>query len=175
MNPANADILVSKSSRPSFFATMFAALSTPEVIAALLLAIGFSISAAMLPRFLHVDYLLDRSTIDMEAGLLAIAMTFVIGAGHIDLSVASILALTAAIVAKLHVVMHVPLIPLAILAPLIGGVLGAFNGVIVTRLGLPSLIVTLATMASYRGITQVLIGDASIRAPEWFTGFVCGL
>jgi rhamnose transport system permease protein len=150
---------------------VLATLSTPEVIAGLLLAIGFTLSAAMLPRFLSVEYLLDRSTIDMEAGLLAIAMTFVIGAGHIDLSVASILALTAAIVAKLHASAGVPLVPLVILAPVIGGLLGAFNGIIVTRLGLPSLIVTLATMASYRGITQVLIGDASIRAPEWFSGF----
>jgi rhamnose transport system permease protein len=130
------------------------------------------LAAVLLPRFLDADYLLDRSTIDMEAGLLAISMTFVIGAGHIDLSVASILALTAAVVAKLHAAAGVPLLPLVILAPFIGGVLGAINGLIVTRLGLPSLIVTLATLASYRGITQVLIGDESIRAPdELFAGF----
>jgi rhamnose transport system permease protein len=145
--------------------------STPETIAALLLAAGFTLSAILVPGFLDVSYLLDRSTIDMEAGLIAITMTFVIAAGHIDLSVASILALTAAIVAKLNISLNVPLTPLVIAAPFIGGLLGAVNGTIVTRLGLPSLVVTLATMASYRGVTQVLIGDASMRAPGWFVGF----
>lgn len=157
--------------RRSSLSALLSALATPEVIAALLLAVGFTLSASLLPRFLDADYLLDRSTIDMEAGLLAIAMTFVIGAGHIDLSVASMLALTSAIVATLSTTMNLPLLPLAILAPVIGGLLGAVNGLIVTRLGLPSLVVTLATMAGYRGLTQVLIGDRSIRAPEWFTGF----
>jgi rhamnose transport system permease protein len=152
-------------------AKAFAPLATPEVVAALLLAIGFTLSASLLPRFLYADYLFDRSTIDMEAGLIAISMTFVIAAGHIDLSVASILSLTAAIVAKLHMSTNVPLAPLAIAAPLIGGVLGAFNGFVVTRVGLPSLIVTLATMAGYRGLTQLLIGDKSIHAPAWFSGF----
>ena len=157
--------------RGAVVSLLFAALSTPEVIAAALLAVGFTLSAVLLPRFLDADYLLDRSTIDMEAGLLAIAMTFVIGAGHIDLSVASILALTAALVATLNASLGVPLLPLAVAAPFIGGVLGAVNGLVVTRLGLPSLIVTLATMAGYRGLTQVLIGDRSVPAPEWFTGF----
>ena len=166
------DLAAGQTSRDtSRSAPLLRALAVPEVIAAVLLAAGFTLSSVLLPRFLDADYLLDRSTIDMEAGLIAIAMTFVIGAGHIDLSVASILALTSAVVAKLHVTMNIPLVPLVILAPLFGALLGLFNGVIVARLGLPSLIVTLATMAGYRGITQVLIGDKSIRAPEWFSGF----
>lgn len=156
---------------PARGGALLAPFATPEVIAALLLAVGFTLAAALLPRFLDADYLLDRSTIDMEAGLLAIAMTFVIGAGHIDLSVASMLALTSAIVATLGTTMDVPLLPLVCLAPVIGGVLGAVNGLIVTRLGLPSLVVTLATMAGYRGLAQVLIGDRSVPAPDWFTGF----
>jgi rhamnose transport system permease protein len=152
-------------------AAVIAVLATPEVIAAALLAIGFIASSVLLPTFLDADYLLDRSTLDMEAGLIAIAMTFVIGAGHIDLSVASMLALTAAIVAKLNTAAGVPIWPLLALAPLIGGLLGAFNGLMVTRLGLPSLIVTLGTMAVYRGLTQVLIGKASVEAPATFVGF----
>src|SRR4051794_10111929 len=107
------------------FAAMVAVLATPEVIAAALLVVGFALSATLIPAFLSSDYLLDRSTLDMEAGLIAIAMTFVIGAGHIDLSVASILALTAAIVAKLNTAAGVPVWPLGALAPGIGGVVGA--------------------------------------------------
>lgn len=156
---------------PRRLSAALALLATPEVIAVVLLAAGFTFAAVALPSFLDAEYLLDRGTIDMEAGLLAITMTFVIGAGHIDLSVASILVLTSAIVAKLHTVAGVPLVPLVLLAPVIGGLLGAFNGVCVTRLGLPSLIVTLATMAGFRGVAQLLVGDASVRAPSWFTGF----
>lgn len=147
-----------------------AALAVPEAVAAALLVVGFSLCAVLVPGFLDADYLLDRSTLDMEAGLLAVAMTFVIAAGHIDLSVASILALTAAVVAKLNTALNVPLLPLVVAAPLIGAILGAFNGVVVARLKLPSLIVTLATMAGYRGITHLLIPNESIQAPDWFVG-----
>jgi rhamnose transport system permease protein len=52
----------------------------------------------------------------------------------------------------------------------LGAVLGAVNGMVVADLGLPSLIVTLATMAAYRGLAQVLIGDQSVAPPRWFTG-----
>jgi rhamnose transport system permease protein len=160
-----------RAERKPFISAVLGAIATPEVIAATLLVIGFTVSATVIPQFLNADYLLDRSTLDMEAGLIAIAMTFVIGAGHIDLSVASILAFTAAIVAKLHTVAGVPIWPLVALAPVIGGLLGAFNGLMVTRFKLPSLIVTLGTMAVYRGLTQVLIGRASVEAPEAFVGF----
>lgn len=149
-----------------------AALATPEFIAAILLAVGFTVSSIVVSGFFDAEYLLGRSTIDMEAGLLAITMTFVIGAGHIDLSVASILVLTSGIVGKLHgIAPGVPMPLLAALAPVLGGLFGLFNGVLVTRLGLPSLIVTLATMAGFRGLAQVLIGDNSVPAPESFVGF----
>jgi rhamnose transport system permease protein len=52
----------------------------------------------------------------------------------------------------------------------LGAILGAVNGITVAKLGLPSLVVTLATMATYRGLAQVLIGDSSVSPPEWFKG-----
>jgi rhamnose transport system permease protein len=149
-----------------------AALAAPELIAAVLLTVGFTVASTVVRGFLDPEYLLGRATIDMEAGLLAITMTFVIGAGHIDLSVASILVLTSAVVARLHgAAPDVPVPVLAALAPVIGGALGLFNGVLVTRLGLPSLIVTLATMAGFRGLAQVLIGDTAVDAPAPLAGF----
>jgi rhamnose transport system permease protein len=145
--------------------------STPELMSLALLIVAFAISAATLPAFLDARYLLDRSTVYMEAGLMALAMTFVIAAGHIDLSCASILALTGALVAKLHVAWGVPMLPLVLLAPVIGAALGGVNGLIVARLRIPSLVVTLATMAAYRGLAQALIGDQSIALPEAYRGF----
>src|SRR5690242_12213101 len=91
--------------------------ATPELMSLALLIVAFVISAATLPAFLDAGYLLDRSTVYMEAGLMALAMTFVIAAGHIDLSCASILALTGALIAKLHTVWGVPMLALVLLAP----------------------------------------------------------
>lgn len=148
-----------------------ALLATPELMVSLLLVVVFTVAAAQLPNFLSADYLLDRSTVYMEAGVMALAMTFVIAGGHIDLSPASMLALTAALVTTLNVKLGLPMLPLVLLAPLIGGALGAVNGLLVARMGLPSLVVTLATMAAYRGLAQALVGDASLDVPEWFRGF----
>lgn len=145
-------------------------MATPESITAALLVVALGVSAAFVPRFLDAAYLLDRSSLYMEVGLMALGMTFVIVAGHIDLSCASILALVGTSIATLHAKLGVPLLPLIFLAPLLGAVLGGINGLVVARLGLPSLVVTLATMALYRGLAQVLLGDHSVSLPSWFTG-----
>src|SRR5262249_30134877 len=131
---------------------------------------AFIVSAAWSPQFLDASYLLDRSVLSLETGFMALAMTFVIIAGHIDLSCAAILSLVAALTATLHVKLGIPLAPLLGLAPVIGALLGALNGVLVARVGLPSLAVTLGTMALYRGIAQILLGDHSLAFPAWFAG-----
>lgn len=145
--------------------------ATPELMSVALLITAFTVAATTLPMFLDARYLLDRSTVYMEVGIMALAMTLVIAAGHIDLSCAAILALTGALTMKLHATLGLPMLPLLLLAPLIGGVLGAVNGVVVARLGIPSLVVTLATMAGYRGLAQALIGDHSLPVPAAYAGF----
>jgi rhamnose transport system permease protein len=144
-------------------------LTAPEVMTVVLLIVAVA-AASFVPRFLDARYLFDRSSLYVETGIMAVAMTFVIIGGHIDLSCASILALVGALTTTLYAKAHVPFVPLLICAPLLGAVLGALNGVVVANLGLPSLIVTLATMAAYRGFAQVLIGDQSVAPPQWFTG-----
>jgi rhamnose transport system permease protein len=65
--------------------------------------------------------------------------------------------------------------PMAVVAPfaiVMGPLLGLFNGVLVATLKLPSLVVTLGTLALYRGLAQVLVGDHPVgRFPRWFNGF----
>jgi rhamnose transport system permease protein len=107
----------------------------------------------------------------METGIMALAMTFVIISGNIDLSVASNLALSGVVCGMMYSRWHVPMAIAAALAPLCGALLGAFNGWMITTLRLPSLTVTLGTLALYRGLAQVLVGDHSIGSfPEWFVG-----
>ena len=142
----------------------------PESVAVLLLALAFGISAAREQRFLDAAYLFDRSTLVMETGLLALALTFVIVAGHIDLSCTAILALVAAIATTLHHRAGLPIGLVAALSPVLGGLLGWVNGLLVSRAKLPSLVVTLATMALFRGAAQILLGDHSLAIPPSVQG-----
>lgn len=143
-------------------------LAWPELVTAILLVIAFVAGAFESRFFLDAHYLLDRTTLFAETGLMVIGMTFVIICGQIDLSVASILALTACLTAKLAVPLGAPL---AALTGILGGaLLGAFNGVLVAYAKLPSFLVTLATLAFFRGIAQALVGSESVKVPDKFTG-----
>ena len=107
----------------------------------------------------------------IEIGLLALALTFVIINGDIDLSVASTLAASAGVLAKLFE-SGVPIVWCCVASVFTGFILGLLNGLIVIKFGLPSLVVTLATLALYRGLTQVMLGDGVVADyPESFVGF----
>nr|WP_156003834.1 ABC transporter permease [Streptomonospora sp. PA3] len=93
--------------------------------------------------------------------LIALPMTLVIITGEIDLSVASTLGLTSAVMGQLWV-LGVPLETIVPLCVLLGAVLGAVNGLLVTVAGLPSLAVTIGTMALYRGLAYVVLGDRAV-------------
>jgi rhamnose transport system permease protein len=103
-----------------------------------------------------------------EIAIIALPLTLIIITGEIDLSVASMLGLTGLCMAELfdH---GWPIWPAMIAAVLLGGVLGAFNGLLVTRIGLPSLAVTIGTLTLYRGIAQGILPTDTI------SGFPQGL
>ncbi len=122
-------------------------------------------------HFLDAGYLLGTTTLYVETGIMALLMTAIIICGHIDLSVASTLALTAAATGVLHAQYAVPFWLACCLGMLLAGMLGALNGVLIVGMNLPSLTVTLGTMALYRGAAQILIGDHSVGGfPAWFCG-----
>ncbi len=101
---------------------------------------------------------------------MALVLTLVIVAGEIDLSPASMMALSACLFA-LCCRAGLP-VPAAMLASLLAGLaMGLFNAALVVGLGLPSIIVTIGTLTLYRGAAQVLVGDHSIGGfPAWFVG-----
>ena len=106
--------------------------------------------------------------------LVALPMTFIIITGEIDLSVASILGLTSSLMGWFwnHDLSIQTIIPLCVL---IGAVAGALNGFLITGLGLPSLAVTIGTLALYRGLALVVLGDSAVADfPFNFTGWVTG-
>ncbi len=145
-------------------------LLSPEINLVVFFVLSIVVGRLLSRYFLDLRFLLSSTTIYVELGLIAILMTLLMVAGEIDLSVASIMTLTSCTVATFFEA-GVPMIVLLALAPAIGAFLGLINGLLVTKTGLPSLIVTLGTMSLFRGIAQVLIGDHSIAGfPDWFLG-----
>ncbi|MED7931667.1 ABC transporter permease [Nonomuraea sp. LP-02] len=109
--------------------------------------------------------------------LIALPMTLVVITGEIDLSVASILGLTCTVIGQLWLWGISSLPVLIVVALLLGALLGAVNGVFVTAFGLPSLAVTIGTLALYRGLAYVVLGDRAVAdyPPEWTTGAIAAI
>ena len=120
-------------------------------------------------KFLTVDNLLQQGRFMTEVGLIAIPMTYIIITGGIDLSVGSILGLTAIVLGWTWQELGFPL-ELAIVTGILSGTLAGFvNGLFIVRVGVPPLIMTLATLALYRGLAEGISEARSARGyPEWF-------
>lgn len=93
--------------------------------------------------------------------LIALPMTLVIITGEIDLSVASMVGLSSVLVGILHQG-GLPIPVAALIAIFVGAVGGALNGFLVTVVGLPSLAVTIGTLALYRGLAVGLLGTTAV-------------
>jgi rhamnose transport system permease protein len=146
-------------------------LRSPILIPLALLVLACVIGTVRSPDSFELSYILGRSADLMPIALLALAMTFIIIAGQIDLSVGSGAVLVMVATALLYRDAGVPMGAMLILAPLMGALLGLFNGALVTCLRVPPLVVTLGTLALYRGLAMVLMGEQSIgKFPGWFSG-----
>jgi ribose/xylose/arabinose/galactoside ABC-type transport system permease subunit len=140
-----------------------------ETILAMLLIAALVVLAFQSDRFFTAGNLLNQGRLMAEVGLVALAMTFVIVTGGIDLSVGSILGLVAILLGVFWQNLGLPL-PLAMILGIVaGGIAGLVNGLIITRFGVPPLIATLATLALYRGLAEGISQARSVRGyPEWF-------
>ena len=140
-----------------------------ETILALLVIVALFVLDRQSDKFFTLDNLFNQGRLMTEVGLVAIVMTFVIITGGIDLSVGSILGMTAILMGVFWKNVGLPL-PVAIgLGLLVGAFAGFINGVIITRFRVPPLIATLGTLALYRGIAEGVSQARSVRGyPEWF-------
>src|SRR5204862_8051171 len=128
-----------------------------ETLTVLLLIAAIGYGAASSPDFMTGGNFSSLTSNVVEAALISLSMTFIIVAAEIDLSVASILGLASALLGYLwnHNWPMELIIPVVLVA---GALAGALNGVLVTRLGLPSLAVTIGTLTLYRGLAFVILG-----------------
>lgn len=122
------------------------------------------ITVSIFPSLLSLDVLKNTLSGYSMVGIVSMGMTFVILSGGIDLSVGSIAAVagyTAAFLTNRFV-------GLTILVPiLVGGFLGALNGVVVTKLKVPPFLATLAMQMAARGASLIISGEKPLplKAP----------
>mgnify|MGYP003779291827 CR=1 FL=1 len=120
------------------------------------------------PYFLDVQNLLDSTQSFSEKSLIALGMALVILGRDIDLSVAAMVALCSTAMGWLAS-QGVGTLGLVFASLFCGSALGMFNGVLVTRLGLPAIVVTIGTMSLFRGIASIALGDGAYTDfPEGF-------
>ncbi|KQU84931.1 branched-chain amino acid ABC transporter permease [Mesorhizobium sp. Root695] len=131
----------------------------------------FAINSFASPYFLDPYSLSDLTFNFTEKGLIAFAMALLIISGEIDLSVAAIIAL-ASTMTGMAVQAGADTPVLVLIGIVVGLGCGAFNGLLVTRLGLPSIVVTIGTMSLFRGIAFIILGDQAYKGyPENFAFF----
>jgi rhamnose transport system permease protein len=144
-------------------------LARHETLLAVILVIALIGLGLLNERFLTLDNLLNQGRLMTEIGLIAVPMTFVIITGGIDLSVGAIVGLCAVMLGYSWKTFGFPL-PLAIVFSLFVGALAGFvNGFVITRIKVPPLIMTIATLALYRGLAEGVSQAHSVRGyPDWF-------
>ncbi len=140
-----------------------------EALLVLILVVLVAAGSQLSPFFLSAGNFANLIAALMEVAIMAIPMTLVIVAGEIDLSVESMAGLASSILGFLWAA-GVPLtvaIPLVLLAGATGGLL---NGLLIARFGLPSLVITLGTLALFRGLALIVLGPRGVSDfPSAFT------
>lgn len=132
-----------------------------EFVLAVLIVLALVAGWALSPFFLTADNLLSQTRDLMVIGFLALGLTPVVVMGEIDLSGKSNLAVCA-ITLGLLFEQHVNIWLASAAAIGLGAIIGALNGALIVTLRLPSLIVTLATLISLRGLAFVLVEERPI-------------
>lgn len=145
-----------------------------EALLVVLLVLTILIGNGLSPYFLTPFNLSLMVESFVEIAIMSLSMALIIIAGEIDLSVASVLGLSS-VMLGITWNAGIPFWLDIIIALAVGAVAGLFNGLLVTRLGLPSLVVTLGTLGLYRGLAYVILGSQAVsNFPSTYTNFGIG-
>ncbi len=151
-----------------------ALLLTWETLLVVLLLICIVLGSVLSPYFLSGFNFYALTSNAMEIAIMALPMTLIIIVGEIDLSVASVLGLASVVLGLLWRDGQPMGLALGV-ALLVGLLAGLVNGALVTRLGLPSLVVTIGSLALFRGLAYVVLGDQAVsNFPVTFTNLGFG-
>jgi rhamnose transport system permease protein len=142
-----------------------------ELLLVIVLALSLVLGRVLSPQFLTGPNISNVLADLTEIALMALPMTLIIVAAEIDLSVASVLGASSALMGVLwHMGLPLPLVIAAVLV--VGALAGLLNGLVIVKLNLPSLAVTIGTLALFRGLAYVLLGDQAVADfPAAYTAF----
>ncbi len=139
-----------------------------EALLLFILIVVVLINVSLSPFYLGLNNQINLFQLSIEKIIVALAMTLIIINAEIDLSVASVMGLSACLLAYLYD-QGQPFWWAIVASLLVGAAAGAFNGFWIAYVGLPSLVVTLAGLIGYRGVASILLEDESIgNFPAWF-------
>ncbi len=139
-----------------------------EGLLLVLLFVVIIVNSLQAPAYLSVGNQVNLFILSIEKIIVALVMTFIIINAEIDLSVASMMGLSACTLGWLHE-QGAPIWIALLIGLSVGVIGGAFNSFWIAIVGLPSLVVTLAMLIGYRGLARVLLEDRSIgEFPQWF-------
>ena len=141
------------------------------LLAILILAIGIEFATEGRP-FFHPSNLMTILNNSAALGIVAGGMTLVILTSGIDLSVGSVMGMTAALTGYVASFWGFPPIWAIATGLALGASIGFFQGSLIARLGMPAFIVTLAGLSTWRGAGHLATGaQATPKLPEAFDGF----
>jgi ribose/xylose/arabinose/galactoside ABC-type transport system permease subunit/ABC-type sugar transport system substrate-binding protein len=129
-----------------------------QAILAGILLLEVAVFSVIGTNFLTLANAFEVLRLSVEIGLLAVALTPVITTGGIDLSVGSLMGLSAVVFGMLWRDAGLPIIGAAALTLVLGAVAGSVNGLLITLGRIPPLIVTLGSFSLFRGLAEGLTG-----------------
>lgn len=139
-----------------------------ETLLLVFLAAAIALGGTASPYFLTASNISIAIAGAMPGAIVALAMTLVIVTGEIDISVGSITGLCAATIA-IGLEHHLAIAPAVAAGFAVGTIAGLLNGVFVAYAGLPSLVVTIGTLALFRGIAYIVLEERGVSDfPDWY-------
>jgi rhamnose transport system permease protein len=145
-----------------------------DTVAGALLVVVLAVSLGSVGSFgnsLNIAFLIGNT---MPIAVIALPMCMLVVAGEVDLSVGSMVGLSSAVMGALWNA-NLPITYVIGICLLVGLAGGLLNGLLVTRLGLPSLAVTIGTLAAFRGLAQIILGaNAVTDFPQNYLDFGAG-
>ena len=161
MNNLSERRLVERLRSARFQSTSFRSALRWETGLAVVVVLILIIGSAASPQFLTGNNLFNLGLSNGEIAIMTLPMTLIIISGEIDLSVASILGMSSALLGYLWS-KGWPMPAIFVFVAVVGLAAGAVNGLLVTRMRLPSLAVTIGTLALYRGVATILLGPNTV-------------
>lgn len=134
----------------------------PYIMLAVLVLIWVFFHLQTTGTFLSSGNLSNLALQTSVTGILAVGMLMVIVAGQIDLSVGSVMGFAGAVASILLVNYNVSLLPVILIAVMVGLVIGVFHGFLISYFNIPAFIVTLGGLLAWRGAVKGITGSETI-------------